>query len=83
MYDVELTNEAQKFLRKLDKHEQEKILKKIYCIKENPISFLKKLSANHYWRLRIDDYRAIVDVVIIRQKIIVLRIGHRKNMYGS
>jgi mRNA interferase RelE/StbE len=55
--------------------------KKIYSVREHPFSFLKKLRGNQYWRLRIDDYRAIVDVVVVRRKVIVLRIGHRKNVY--
>jgi mRNA interferase RelE/StbE len=81
MYSIELTVQAERFLEKLSQVERERILKRIYSIREQPFSFLKKLHGNRFWRLRIDDYRAIVDVVVVRRKIIVLRIGHRRNVY--
>jgi len=32
-------------------------------------------------RLRIGDYRAVVDVVVSGRMIFVLRVGYRKNVY--
>ena len=81
MYSIELTETSKKFLEKLNKRNSEIILKKIYSIKDNPFRFLKKLEGQKIWRLRIADYRAIIDVIISANKIIVLRIGHRKNVY--
>ena len=51
-------------------------------MKENPYRFLKRLYGEKVWRLRIGDYRAIVDVIISANKIIVVRVGHRKNIYN-
>ena len=81
MYSIELTETSKKFLEKLNKKDSGIILKKIYSIKDNPFRFLKKLEGQKIWRLRIADYRAIIDVIISANKIIVLRIGHRKNVY--
>ena len=81
MYSVQIEENAEKFLKKLNKRDKEIILRKIYSIRENPFRFLKRLQGGKLWRLRIVDYRAIVDVVISANKIIVLRIGHRKNVY--
>lgn len=81
MFQVELTETAKKFLRKLNKKEAEIILNKIYSIKNNPYRFLKRLQGEKLWRLRIGNYRAIVDIIISMNKIIVVRIGHRKNIY--
>ena len=82
MYDIELSELSRGFLRKLPKVESEIILKKVYSIRENPFRFLKKLQGNKLWRLRVKDYRAIIDVVISKNRIIVLRIGNRKNIYN-
>ncbi|HLD38002.1 MAG TPA: type II toxin-antitoxin system RelE/ParE family toxin [Candidatus Nanoarchaeia archaeon] len=82
MYLIEIEKNAENFLRKLDKKDSEIILKKIYEIKENPFRFLKRLHGEKLWRLRIMDYRAIVDVIVSMNKIIVIRIGHRKNIYN-
>ncbi len=81
MYSIQIEENAEKFLKKLDKKDAEMILDKIYAMRDNPFRFLKRLQGDKLWRLRIADYRAIVDVVVSVNKIIVLRIGHRKNIY--
>jgi len=81
MFQIELTETSKNFLKKLQKKDAGIILKKIYSIKENPYRFLKRLQGEKLWRLRIGDYRAIVDIIISMNKIIVIRIGHRKNIY--
>jgi len=81
MFQIEVTETAKDFLRKLQKKDAELILNKIYSIRENPYRYLKRLQGEKLWRLRIADYRAIVDVIVSMNKIIVLRIGHRKNVY--
>jgi len=81
MFQIELTETAKDFLKKLQKKDAETILNKIYSIRENPYRFLKRLQGEKLWRLRIGDYRAKVDIIISMNKIIVIRIGHRKNIY--
>ena len=81
MYSIQIEKNAEEFLKKLDKKKAELILNKIYSIRDNPFRFLKRLQGDKLWRLRIADYRAIVDVIISANKIIVLRIGHRKSVY--
>ena len=81
MFQIEITEIAKTFLKKLQKDDAEIILKKIYSVRENPFRYLKRLQGEKLWRLRIMDYRAIVDVVVSMNKIIVIRIGHRKNVY--
>jgi len=82
MIQIELTKTSKDFLKKLQKKDAEVILNKIYSIRENPHRFLKRLQGEKLWRLKIRDYGAIVDVIISMNKIIVVRIGHRKNIYG-
>ena len=82
MYQIELTETSKKFLKKLNKKDSEIILNKIYSIKDNPFRFLKRLQGEKLWRLRVMDYRAVVDVIISMNKIVVIRIGHRKNVYN-
>ena len=81
MFQIELTETAKDFLKKLQKKDAEIILNKIYSIRENPYRFLKRLQGEKLWRLRIGDYRAKADVIVSMNKIIVIRIGHRKNIY--
>jgi mRNA-degrading endonuclease RelE of RelBE toxin-antitoxin system len=81
MYSVEFSAESKKFIKKLDKHEADILLNKIYSIRENPFRFLKRLQGDKFWRLMVGDYRVIVDVIISGNKIFVVRIGKRCNVY--
>lgn len=81
MYSIQIEKNAENFLKKLQKKEAEVILNKIYSIRENPFRYLKRLQGEKLWRLRIGDYRVVVDIIISMNKIIVVRIGHRKNVY--
>ena len=83
MYSIQIEKNAEDFLKKLDKKDAELILNKIYAIRDNPFRFLKRLRGEKLWRLRIADYRAIVDVIVSMNQIVVLRIGHRKNIYDK
>ena len=81
MYPVFISKEAAKFLKKIDKNQSEVILKKIYSIKKEPFSHLKKLKGSKLWRLRVMKYRVIIDVVVAKKEIYVVSIGYRKNIY--
>jgi len=81
MYSIELSDFSIKFLKKLNKTDLDIILNKIHSLKDNPFRFLKRLQGQKLWRLRIGDYRAVIDVIVKGQKIFVVRIGHRKNVY--
>jgi len=45
--------------------------------------YLKRLKEKKLWRLRIGKFRAEADVLVSMNKIIVVRIGHRKNIYNQ
>lgn len=81
MYSIELSQTSINFLKKLNKKESEIILNKIYSLRDNPFRFLKKLQGQKLWRLRIGDYRAIIDVIVKNNEIFVVRIGKRSNVY--
>lgn len=81
MYSIDIEKRAEKFLKKIPKRDSEIILKKVYSIRHKPFHYLKKLKGNKLWRLRIMKYRAIIDVVVSGKKIMVVKIGYRKNTY--
>lgn len=83
MYSIDISEHAEKFLKKITKEDAEIISNKIYSLRENPFRFLKRLKGYKLWRLRVLKYRIIVDVVVSGNKIIVLKIGYRKNVYDE
>ena len=81
-YQVIITESAQKSLRKLDKKIRDNIFNKLESLKEHP-HIGKPLSANlsGFWSLRVGDYRVIYQIKNNELIILVIGIGHRKNVY--
>lgn len=82
-YNIVFTNEALKDLDKFDQTTIKRIIKKLKWLakQENPLNFAKhlKYEAIGQYRFRIGNYRVIFDNK--KDKIIILRIGHRSNIY--
>lgn len=81
LFNIIFTERAFKDLSKLNNAEKERIKLKLIEYSENPYFFSKKLSASKLgdYRFRVGDFRIIFDIEV--DKIIVLRIGHRKEIY--
>ena len=85
-YKVEYTEQAIKELRKIDKHTQFFILawiEKNLVDCENPRQHGKGLIANRsgQWRYRVGDYRIIAEIEDDKVIILVLTVGHRREVY--
>lgn len=83
MYKVIFDDKAIEFLEKLDKKNRKRIFNKIMSAKENPFHYFEKLTSTEYYKLRVGDYRVIADIDKNEIKILVLFIGHRKNIYDK
>lgn len=87
-YHVEFTKEALKQLKKMDISNASLILgwiRKNLENCENPRIHGKGLVANRsgQWRYRIGDYRIIAEILDDKVLILVLNIGHRRDIYDS
>ena len=82
MYRIYFEKDAKNFLKKLKSGEQAQIIKRIENLQENPFVG-KRLAGNLFglWRLRIDKYRVLYKILEDKLIIIILDIGHRKNVY--
>ena len=85
-YKVIFSNKAIKELKKMDKHTSSLIIGWIEknlegC--ENPRVHGKGLVENRsgQWRYRIGDYRLICEIQDEKITILVIEVGHRKNIY--
>ncbi len=71
---------ANRELNKLEVLIAKRIVKKVKELSENPYSGdVKKLKGEEGFRLRVGDYRIIF--TIEKNRIIILKVGHRKNIY--
>jgi len=81
-HDVLLLPDANELLNKLDKAVSERIRSKLRELSKFPERG-KHLKYSDYWSLRIGDYRAIYEIWNKERKIVVLFIGHRKDVYDD
>jgi mRNA interferase RelE/StbE len=87
-WTIEWDIKSQKEFNKLDRSIQRKILNfllnKISPL-ENPRVFGKSLSYEKFglWRYRVEDFRIICRIDDASIKIIVVRVGHRKEVYDE
>ena len=87
-YTVVFTDEALKALKKLDKYT---VLLLTAWIRKNlegcsdPRIHGKGLTSNRsgQWRYRVGDYRLIADISDQTITILILNVGHRKDIYKS
>ena len=80
-YTIVFSKKASNQLKKLDKTTQERIFKALERIRIRPEKYVQKLVGSSEFRLRVGDYRLILDIDKERIQILVLKIGHRKNIY--
>ena len=86
-WSVEFDDTAAKELRKLDRHVQQEIFR---CFRErittdeDPRRSGKPLSRDltRLWRYRVRNHRMICNIEDDKLVVLVLRVGHRKNVYG-
>lgn len=81
-YKVLIQPSAQKEIERLPKPVQNKVLKALMTLSENPRPVgCKKLVGTDSWRVRIGEYRIVywIDDGILSVE--VIRVAHRKNVY--
>ncbi len=81
MYELKFDNQAIDFLNKLEKDLKERIWNKLQQCKENPFRFLEHLEDIDGYKLRVGDYRLIIDVDTPNKILHILKVRHRKNAY--
>ncbi len=81
MYEILYSHTAKKFLKKLPKEKQKHILSVLERARIRPDSYFERLVGEKVYKLRAGDYRIIADIYKDKVCILVIKIGHRKNIY--
>ena len=82
-YQLVYTHRAFRDIRRLEDNVKKRIGKSLERYREEPLKYASQLidSKLGMYRFRIGDYRVIFDIE--DDEIIVLRVGHRKNIYRT
>jgi mRNA interferase RelE/StbE len=84
-YRIEVKRSAAKALQKIPKTDQKRIAEKIDSLAENlPNPDTTKMKGNNpFHKIRVGDYRIIYEIQEEVLIILIVKIGHRKDVYKN
>ena len=82
-YSVTFSDKARRQLKKLEREVQERIIAALERIRIRPEAYVTKLVSDPGYKLRVGDYRVIMDIDNKELQILILKAGHRKNIYDK
>ena len=81
-YKVEITRKAQKALAKIPQSDFKRVTDAIRKLAQDPRPpGCKQLTGRNAWRIRAGDYRVLYEVRDAQLVVIVVRVGHRRDVY--
>ena len=82
-YHVELSPQAARALRKLDRQVQRRIIGALILLKDTPRPPASKALVGHpgFLRVRVGDYRIVYTVEDEKLVVLALKVGHRRDVY--
>jgi len=70
------------FIQKILLHLSDTPPEKVGELREDPLRLVQKLVNSPYYRLRVGDYRVVLDIQRNVLRVLVLKVGHRESVYG-
>ncbi|AAM03503.1 TPA: type II toxin-antitoxin system RelE/ParE family toxin [Methanosarcina acetivorans] len=80
-FQIVWSKPAAEQLRKLDRPLAKRIFRKVSELQEDPFRYVTKLVGSPNYRLRIGDYGVILEIQGSLLVILVLKVGHRRDIY--
>lgn len=86
-YQLEFAKSARKEFDRLPVRIQDRVLEALTLLSHNPFSELLKVKklrgAETLYRIRLGDYRVVYEVQKKRLIIVVIKVGHRSDIYRN
>ena len=82
-YSVEWHPKVRKFLRKLPKDISKRIVLKVQEVRKEPFHYLEHYEGKDYYKLRVGDYRMLIDVDLKDKVLFVRVLDHRGRIYDK
>lgn len=79
-YDIIFSDKALRQLKNLEKNVQERIIAVLERIRVRPETYVTKLVGDPGYKMRVGDYRIIMNIDNKIIRILILKVGHRKNI---
>jgi mRNA-degrading endonuclease RelE of RelBE toxin-antitoxin system len=81
MYEIYITKNFAKELKKLNEKERERIKEKLKATKENPFLYFERMKASPLFKIRVGKFRIRARINLSKKEIWPLSIKLRKNAY--
>jgi mRNA interferase RelE/StbE len=83
MYQVELLPAARRDLKRIAGHAQSRIVATLRDLADEPRppGVVKLAGEENVWRVRVGDYRILYEIHDRRLTVLVIRVGHRRDVY--
>jgi mRNA interferase RelE/StbE len=84
MYKIDIRKTAQRSLDRLQKGDFTAVLEAVSSLAHEPRPRgVEKIKQSDLWRIRQGNYRVIYSIDDIKKLIVILRIGHRREVFRS
>ncbi len=80
-FEILWSESAVRKLIELDRTVARRIFEKVGELRETPHRHIQKLVNSRYYRLRVGDYRVIMDIDQGALRILILKVGHRESIH--
>jgi mRNA interferase RelE/StbE len=78
---IELSDEASQELDGIERKDAQRIINKLQEAAENPFRYFMRLSGRPEFKLRVGEYRLIAHISTNESRILIMTLGHRRNVY--
>jgi len=82
-YRVLLHPKAERFLGKADTSVRDRVKQSLQELENSPERKGQRLKHSQFWMARVGDYRAIYEIDDEKKTVIILFIGHRRDVYDE
>ena len=82
-FKVFLHPKAARFLDRLSAALRSRIKQSLRELEDSPESKGQRLKGSPFWRLRVGEYRAIYEIDGAGKRVVVLFVGHRRDVYDE
>jgi mRNA interferase RelE/StbE len=80
-FEIIWSDSAFKQLKKLDRSVANRVFDAVTRLREGPDRWVSRIVNSPYYKLRVGDYRVILDIRRKELRVLVLKVGHRRRIY--
>ena len=80
-FEIIWSHSALKDLKKLDRSISKRIFERASLLDNEPYRYVQRIVGSQFFKFRIGDYRVILEIKQEVLQILIIKAGHRKNVY--